>query len=260
MKVISLGMGMQSTAMYLMSCLGEIERADYAVFADPGAEHPKTHEITHWLLDWADKNDGIPIKMVQGYIADHLLNWSYSTGQRFASIPAFTGNQTGMIRRQCTMEYKIAPVIKEIRKLHGLEPRKRMKPTDIWIGITIDEATRMKDSQHFNITNKYPLIDKMMSRGDCINWLKSHDFPLPVKSSCIFCPYQSDNRWRDLKKNWKESWELAVKIDDAIRDSSKKGLTEPIYLHRSCKPISEIDFGTEQLDMFGEECEGYCGL
>ena len=43
MKIISLGLGIQSTAMYIMSSLGKIERADYAVFADPGAELPDTY-------------------------------------------------------------------------------------------------------------------------------------------------------------------------------------------------------------------------
>ena len=42
MKIISLGLGIQSTAMYLMSSLNYIDRADYAIFADPGAELPDT--------------------------------------------------------------------------------------------------------------------------------------------------------------------------------------------------------------------------
>ena len=45
MKVISLGLGVQSTALYLMSSSGAVERADYAIFSDPGAEHPKTYEL-----------------------------------------------------------------------------------------------------------------------------------------------------------------------------------------------------------------------
>ena len=40
LKVISLGVGIQSTAVYLMSSIGyKIPRADVAIFADPGAEH-----------------------------------------------------------------------------------------------------------------------------------------------------------------------------------------------------------------------------
>ena len=43
-KVISLGLGQQSTAMYLMSSVGFIERADFAVFADPGSESKATYK------------------------------------------------------------------------------------------------------------------------------------------------------------------------------------------------------------------------
>ena len=61
LKVISLGLGVQSTAMYMMSSLGYIPRADHAVFADPGAELPMTYEILEVLKDWAKYNNGIPI-------------------------------------------------------------------------------------------------------------------------------------------------------------------------------------------------------
>ena len=53
MKIISLGLGVQSTAMYLMSSLGYIDRADYAIFADPGAELPDTYKLWDYLNDWA---------------------------------------------------------------------------------------------------------------------------------------------------------------------------------------------------------------
>ena len=49
MKVIALGMGMQSTALYLMSSRGQFERADHAIFSDPMSEHPETYKLTKWL-------------------------------------------------------------------------------------------------------------------------------------------------------------------------------------------------------------------
>ena len=49
MKVIALGMGMQSTALYLMSSMGQFERADHAIFSDPMAEHPDTYKLVDWL-------------------------------------------------------------------------------------------------------------------------------------------------------------------------------------------------------------------
>ena len=62
LKVISLGMGVQSTALYLMSSMGyKVPRADVAVFSDPQAEHYKTYEMLKWLLKWKEDNNGIDI-------------------------------------------------------------------------------------------------------------------------------------------------------------------------------------------------------
>ena len=258
LKVISLGLGVQSTAMYMMSSLGYIERADHAVFADPGAELPMTYEILEVLRDWAKYNNGIPIHVnAEKNLYKDLLNQTNSTGQRFASIPAFSENG-GMIRRQCTKEYKIDPVIKEIRKLYGLKPRKRMPMTQVWLGISMDEIERMKVSQLPRIEYYYPLIEERMSRSECISFFKDRNFPVPPKSSCVFCPYHSNKNWKELKEKLPDQFDKAVKIDNAIRDSSKKGVKEPIYLHRSCTPLERVDFG-DQLEMFMCE-EGFCGL
>ena len=95
MKIISLGLGVQSTTMYLMSSLGELDRADHAVFADPGAEHPETYELLDYVLNWQQENDGIPITFEKKSLYADLLNGTNSTGQRFASIPAFTNSEQG---------------------------------------------------------------------------------------------------------------------------------------------------------------------
>ena len=114
MKIISLGLGVQSTALYMMSSLGRIDRADHAIFADPGAELPQTYQILEYLTDWAKYNDGIPIHVTdERNLYKDLLN--QKKGKRLASIPAFT-ESGGMVQRQCTGEYKINTVKKRIRE------------------------------------------------------------------------------------------------------------------------------------------------
>lgn len=257
MKIISLGLGLQSSTMYLMSSLDEIDRSDYAIFADPGAEHPKTYEYLNWLKEWESTSNGIPIITVKKNLYKDLLSKQNSTGHRFASIPVYAKKGLGILRRQCTYEYKIMTINKKIRELHNLKPHKRMKPTEVWIGITIDEASRMKNSLKFNITNKYPLIDLMMNRSDCRKWLEERNYPVPVKSSCVFCPYSSDSSWKRMKQS-EDIWNKVRNVDEAIR--TKPELDEEFYLHRSCKPIDEVYLQENQEDLFGNECEGYCGL
>jgi len=258
MKVISLGVGVQSTAMYLMSSMGRIDRADHAIFADPGAELPRTYEILELLQDWAEDNNGIPIHVTnERNLLQDILKAQNSRGVRFASIPAFT-EHGGMGRRQCTGEYKIQPVIKKIRELHGLKPHKRMPMTEVWLGISLDEIQRMKISQLPRATYHYPLIDNRMSRGDCIKLFEELQFPVPPKSSCIFCPYHSDKNWKELKEVYPESWEQCIDVDNAIRDSSNRGSDDRLYLHRSLVPLERIEFADQQ-ELFMCE-EGFCGL
>ena len=258
MKVISLGMGVQSTAMYMMSSKNIIERADHAVFADPGAELPRTYKILEYLQDWASLNNGIPIHVTnERNLLQDIVKAQNSRGVRLASIPAFT-ESGGMIQRQCTGEYKIQPVIKKVRELHGLKPRQRMPKTEMWLGITLDEIQRMKESQLPRIDYVYPLIDQRMTRGDCLKIFDRFQFPIPPKSSCVFCPYHSDKNWKEIKEKLPEEWEKCVQIDNTIRDATKKGLDDKLYLHRSLVPLERIEFADQQ-ELFMCE-EGFCGL
>tara|TARA_R100001594_G_scaffold133191_1_gene173766 strand:- start:1524 stop:2300 length:777 start_codon:yes stop_codon:yes gene_type:complete len=258
MKIISLGLGVQSTAMYLMSSLGEIDRADYAIFADPGAELPDTYQLLKDLNIWKSNNNGIPIIKKTKSLYKDIIKGQNSTGQRWASIPAF-GESGGMIRRQCTAEYKIEVVVKAVRELHGLKKYGRMKPTEMWLGISLDEIQRMKSSQLYNIKYIYPLIDRRITRSDCYKFLEDNNFKNVQKSSCTFCPYHNNKQWKYIKENYPKEWKKVLKVDQAIRDSSKRGLNDKLYLHQSRKPIDEAYLQEDQEDLFMCE-EGYCGI
>jgi hypothetical protein len=259
MKVIALGMGMQSTALYMMSSLGDFERADVAIFSDPMAEHQKTYELLEWLLDWQKKNDGIPIEVVSTNLYQDILNGVNKNGYPFVQIPAFGKGK--MIKRQCTYDYKIEPVEKKVRELYGLKKHKRMPVTEMWLGITIDEAQRFKLSRKPRIVNRYPFLELMMNRGDCRAYMENNGFPIPIKSACVFCPFHSDAQWKDIKMNYPEEWKKCVEIDNAIRMTAfEGGMSEPVYLHQSLKPLEEVDLQEDQIDMFNDECEGHCGL
>ena len=258
MKIISLGLGVQSTAVYLMSSLGYLKRADHAIFADPGAELPDTYETLALLKDWAKYNNGIPIHVVSKSLYADLLKQKNSTGQRFAAIPAFTAGG-GMIRRQCTKEYKIEPVIKKTRALHGLSPRQRLPMTEMWLGISMDEIQRAKTSRLPRIQYYYPLIEEKLTRGDCVRFFEDRSFPVPKKSACVFCPYHSDKGWKDLKDNYPKEWNKVIKIDETMRQALEdRGLVNKLYLHRSCTPLKDVEFADQQ-ELFMCE-EGFCGL
>ena len=137
-----------------------------------------------------------------------------------------------------------------------------------WIGISTDEFNRMKESRDAYIENVFPLIKLKMSRQDCLDWMKNNGYPLPRKSACIFCPYHDNKTWKDMKENQPEDFALAVQVDEDLRnaESLKYPFDENLYLHRSLKPLKDVDFDAKnkkgekfQEDM-DEECEGMCGV
>ena len=248
LNIISLGAGVQSSTMALMAAHGEITpMPDCAIFADTQAEPKKVYE---WL-DWLEGQLPFPVhRVTAGNLRNDLLD-SAATGSRVASPPLFSG--TGMLWRQCTQDYKIAPINKFIGKRQCV----------LWIGISQDEIIRKKPNQRKNITNRWPLLEREISRHECLGWMKDNGYPLPHKSACTFCPYHDDRTWRDMKMNDQTSFAEAVAVDHAIRKGIGK-TTGILYLHRSLQPLEKVDFRNAkdmgQLDMFGNECEGMCGV
>lgn len=262
-RVISLGAGVQSTTLALMAAEGEIgPMPDCAIFADTGWEPKAVYAHLERLI----KSLPFPVYIVQkGNLRNDLIASVNSDGHRFAAVPWFTANG-GMGRRQCTAEYKIRPIAIKIRQLMGYGKGQRVSKNDtaeVWIGISTDEIQRMKDARDKWQVNRWPLIEKNLSRRDCIAWLEKKGWNAP-KSSCIGCPYHSDAMWRDMKDNDPVSWEDAVEVDIAIRDSGSKWRHQQ-FMHRSLKPLSDVDLSTPsergQTEFgFLQECDGMCGV
>lgn len=253
MIYLSYGAGVQSTALLLMSNLGECERAEVAIFAD-------TQDEPQWVYDQledARKWSKIPIEVVT---AGKLSEGFGKERKRFASIPTFSN--TGMLRRQCTREFKIAPIEKYVRRqVFGLKKGERIgdRKAICLIGISVDEAHRMKPNRNPWVENRWPLIDARMKRQDCEVYLSKHGIAIPKKSSCVYCPFHSDHQWKELKEKYPEEFAKAVEVDKSVRNMGMK-VTETMYVHRSCKPLDTVDFQENQMDLFGNECEGYCGV
>ena len=110
------------------------------------------------------------------------------------------------------------------------------------------------------ISNVYPLIDRRMTRWDCLVWMERQGYPAPPKSSCIGCPFHNDRQWQTIQAV-PEEWDNAVTFDAHIR--RLPGVRGALYLHQSLRPLDQVDLRTDeergQLSLFGNECSGYCG-
>jgi hypothetical protein len=258
MIIISLGAGVQSTALLIMSNLGlyNCPKADYAIFADTQAEPSYVYENLERLEKWSK----IPVvRCTNGSLEQSMLN---NVGH-FASIPSFT-NPSGMLRRQCTREYKINPIERKIKELLGIRKYCWVKePVTVMIGISTDEISRVKPSRTRWTINAHPLIDANLRRSDCEKIITDVGLPIPMKSACVFCPYHDNKTWKYFKENHPDEWKRIVAVDEGIRDLHVKkvaGIKSQCFLHRSRIPMSEIDFSEQNYDLFESECEGHCGV
>lgn len=271
-RILSLGAGIQSSYLYLT------EQYDYAIFADTQEEPDAVYDHLGWL---EKQGRAMIIFRSIGKLGDHLVNGRNSTGGRFASIPAFTkgkDGKEGMMRRQCSKEYKAEVVHKAIREVVlGLKPRQRV-PRGVRVilsfGISTEEARRAtKITERLKkypwITPRFPLLEQPTGRADCFRWLVNHVPHEVPKSACVFCPYKSDRNWLRMKKEDSKAWARAVEIDEALRKPGtvmNRKMNNPLYLHRSLRPISEINFelkiaaNPQQFPLFSLECEGVCGI
>ena len=268
LTVISLGAGVQSTVMALMAAKGEIgPMPDICIFADTQWEPVGVYSHLDWLeqeIHWLTTGKMETKRVTAGNIREDHINGVNTTGGEFSSMPLFGGK--GMGRRQCTNEYKIQPLRKAVRRLLGIAKGKHVKPdtvVDMWIGISTDEATRMKPSRDKWMNHRWPLIEMDMSRQNCIEWF-AREYPGRTleKSACIGCPFHNDALWREMKISDPDSFADAVDFDKAIRGKGKG--EDAQYLHRSFKPLGEVDFRNledlGQLNMFNNECLGMCGV
>ncbi|MFJ3923056.1 hypothetical protein [Streptomyces sp. NPDC090022] len=277
LRLLSLGAGVQSTTLALLSAEGRLPKLDGAIFADTGWEPAAVYRHLDRLEVEALQPAGIPLYRVSaGNIRDDALNPAH----RFASMPLFIKNQDGgdgMTRRQCTGEYKLKPIKRQARRLLGY-PHPRPVPRGLyaeqWIGISRDEIGRAKDSGIQYLRSAFPLLDLGgaadgrggWTRDDCLRYLRINGWETTPKSACVGCPFHGNSQWRRLRDEQPDEWADAVAFDAAIRSGNARGnangkpLLGEAYLHRSRLPLDQApidrvtahEWAQRQTDIFGQ--------
>ena len=270
LQVLSLGAGVQSTVMALMADEGYegLPKPDFAIFADTGWEPKAVYEH----LEWLEKKLSYPVVRVSaGNIRDDILRGVNPEGRKFIDMPVFVVKEDGkhyLGTRQCTKLYKLRPIQRYLRERLGFkngEPAPKDQQVDMWLGLSIDEASRVKPSDKKWITNVYPLLERDLSRAQLYAWFKER-YParhLP-KSACIGCPYHSDPMWAEMKEHDPESFQDAVNVEWAMQNvpQSRGALSGTAYLHRSRIPLPQVEFDNRltEAEAMQQECEGLCGI
>jgi hypothetical protein len=269
-NILSLGAGVQSSTLALMAAVGAITpMPNFAIFADTQAEPASVYK---WL-DWLEKQLPFPVhRVTKGNMTEAMMTFHTAKDGRVytnSMIPAFmkaTDGSIGLLGRSCTADYKITPILQNLRRLCSIKRGEKQVQITQWIGISYDEIQRMKPSRNAWTQHRWPLIELEMRRHNCIAWLKKHGFPEPPRSACSYCPFHSNKEWRRLKDHEPEAFAEAVRVEKELQRTKAEtdNMRSVPWLHRSCKPLEEVDLSTEadagQIDMFGNECEGLCGV
>ena len=253
MRVLSLGWGVQSFTLAAMAALGDIEPIAAAVHSDTTWERQATYKFAAMMTPWLEER-GVRVATVTSSDTG-VIN---KTGSIALPLNTIIGNDYGRMSRHCTQDWKRAP-------LHRwLQANRDGAPVDLLLGISMDEWHRAKDSDAKYITHRFPLLDMKITRGFCIAYLQEYKLPVPVKSSCVFCPYHNKDAWRNMKREGGEDWQKAVQVDEQIRNARPP---YPLFVHSARRPLPEAvripeDEGAVQLTMLDDTpCDsGYCFL
>ncbi|WP_210255203.1 hypothetical protein [Ancylobacter pratisalsi] len=260
LRVISLGAGVQSTTLALMAAHGEIgPMPDCAIFADTQDEPAEVYDHLQWLMS----PNVLPFPVyvtTAGRLSDSLFR-----GDDSARVPCYVG-AGGLSKRQCTTNFKIKPIRRKIREVLAVGPRGyvRAGTVESWIGISTDEAVRKRPSGVQFIINRHPLIEKWMSRRDCVLWLEANGYPVPPKSACIYCGFQGNVGWR-RRRSCSEDWARVIALDEWLRlpDQVARFRGE-LFLHPSREPLASANIDAPEAPLFaglfGHECDGACGV
>lgn len=271
---LSLGAGVQSSTLALMAAHGEITpMPDAAIFADTQAE---PQSVYAWL-DWLEKELPYPVhRVTRGNLTEvALTRREYQDPDRGGQwtkslLPVYTlepDGTKGHMQRACTFDYKVTILEKTQRKLAQVKRGQKETTVTSWVGISIDEVERMRESRHPWVQNRYPLIEQRMTRFDCLKWMEDNGYPKPPRSACVYCPYHSNAEWNRLRNEEPEEFERAVKFEKDLQQakSETNNMRGVPYLHPSRKSLDTLPFlkNDGQLDIWNDflnECEGMCGV
>lgn len=258
MRTLSYGGGVQSSAMLVLAAQGKIDYT-VALFANVGddSENPATLAYMEQYAKPYAADHGIEL---------HELRRTWRDGRQttilaelesdHANVPIPTYMASGAPgNRQCTDRWK-RQVIARWHKQHGATPD---KPAVCGLGISWDEMQRMREDSNIAWqTLEYPLIDLRLTRADCMRIIADAGLPVPPKSSCWFCPFHRRAEWQTMKRTQPELFDRAVALERRINEKRAAMGKDQVYLHTSCKPLT--DAVSDQMALFEDDgcTSGYC--
>ena len=241
-EIWSCGGGVQSSAIAALIIRGELPKPDLAVIVDTERELSTT-----W--DYLNQHTGPALAEV-GVTVHRVKKSDFATVDLYRNddilIPAFTteSGDVGKLPTFCSNEWKQ-------RVMRRWATAQGVTAANIWIGISIDEKRRIK-TPIGKWEHRYPLIEKKISRGDCIAIVERMGWPTPPRSSCWMCPNHTRADWEWQKENAPDDHQKAVNFEIAMNR-----IDQDLWLTETGEPIDKADFKKD--DLFQGRCDsGMC--
>ena len=217
--ILSFGAGVNTVALMVM-LVRDGAPLDGVIFADTGGETPATYDSVEVARNYL-ANHHIPLTVV---CARPRKTDLYGTALRRRVIPSVQW-------RWCTRDFKVTPIHRYYSDLGG--------HINQYMGIAFDEIHRMKDSREDYITNIYPLIENRLTRQDCISIIVEAGLPVPERSGCYFCPFNSTERWQQLLDRYPDLFAAAIALEENSKHFPSQRLTDQVFRERDRVTLRE---------------------
>jgi hypothetical protein len=165
----------------------------------------------------------------------------------------------------CTSDSKLVPIHKGYIRVQQ-EKGDYVKPCIAYIGLSYEELTRMYKPHLSEYSVEYPLIDKKMTRKDCLKYVSAHGYESPPKSGCYFCPFQSAKQWGILYRNHPDLYWDSVDLEEMdLNFPTYKLNAKGVTLRKLVEYFSPtiqmtLDDSGEEREAMACEVAGYCGV
>lgn len=249
MKIFSFGGGVQSAAVLILQARGLVNYDEF-IFANVGddSENPETLEYVNSISKLYAAAHGIKLTEIGSPRKDgKTLYQQVMSAKRSTEMVVFLANGAPGNRR-CTNVFKINNIARHMK-------RQGVKDYVRGVGISTDEWYRIRTDPFV----KYPLIERRMSRKDCIKLIQEEGLPTPPKSSCWFCPYHRLTVWKEMRQEKPELFWKAVDMERTLTERRVMLGKDAVYFTRFGRPLDQVVGDQLMFDFADSVCEsGYC--
>jgi hypothetical protein len=112
-------------------------------------------------------------------------------------------------------------------------------PATVGVGISLDEADRMRDSRIPWVRNAYPLVDLGLTRSDCERIIREAGLPPAPRSACWFCPFQRPARWLEMRQAHPDLFARAVELEASLNLRRESLGKDHVFLTGLGRPLEE---------------------